>query len=85
MGLALLLVDVGPTIAYQTEVQRYYEATREVCRTGVTPAMTAAWNQARAALEAAQHGGGHQGNFAGIKSPTEIWLDCLQSPGDGKE
>jgi hypothetical protein len=83
--VVLVLVQAGPTIAYQTEVQRYYDSMRDICRTGVTPAMTAAWVQAREALGAARYGGGRDNNFAGIKTPTDTWLDCFQSPGDGKE
>jgi hypothetical protein len=42
--------------------------------------------RARQTLEAARYGGGRDGvNFAGIKSPVDTWLDCLQSPGDGKQ
>jgi hypothetical protein len=84
--IVMLLAAAGPTMAYQTEVQRYYESMKDICRTGVTPEMTAAWSQARLALDTARYGGGRDGsNFAGIKSPTDAWLDCFQSPGDGKE
>jgi hypothetical protein len=75
---------VGPTEAYVTEVTRYYESARDICRTGVTPPISAAHEQARQAMEQARATGALNGNFAGIKSPTELWLDCLQSPGDGK-
>lgn len=78
------LLEVGPTLAQQTDVQQYYDSLRDVCQTGVTPAMTAAWVRARKALDAARYGGGRDSNFAGIKSPTESWLDCFQSPGEGK-
>ena len=85
-GVAVLLAGAGPTIAFQTEIQRYYESMKDICRTGVTPQMTAAWGQASQAIEAARYGGGRDGNnFAGIKSPTDTWLDCFQSPGDGKQ
>jgi hypothetical protein len=81
-----LAAGPGPAPAFETEVQRYYEAMTDICRTGVTPAMIAAWVRARRALEAARYGGGRDGtNFGGIKSPEDTWLDCLQSPGDGKE
>jgi hypothetical protein len=79
--VVVLLAWVGPTMANQTEVQRYYESMKNICRTGVMPEMTAAWLQARQAMDAARDGN----NFAGLKSPTETWLDCFQSPGDGKE
>ena len=81
----LLLAAVGPAMAFETEVQRYYESTRDICRTGVTPAMTAAWMLAVRALDAARYGGGRDGNFAGIKNPTAAWLDCFQAPSEGKE
>jgi hypothetical protein len=84
--VALLpLIAAAPSPAYLAEVQRYYDSVRDICRTGVLPAMTAAWEQARRALDTARAGGGHDSNFAGIKSPTDIWLDCFQAPGDGKE
>ena len=82
--LVMLLAGAGTTIAFQTEVQRYYDSMKDICRTGVTPAMTAAWIQARQAVDTARYGGGRDGNFAGLKSPTDTWLDCFQSPGDGK-
>ena len=84
--LVALAAGAGPVMAFETEVQRYYDSMARICLTGVTPAMTAAWKQARRALEAARYGGGRDGvNFAGIKSPEDTWLDCVQSPGDGKE
>jgi hypothetical protein len=82
---AVLAAGVGPTMAFQAELQRYYDSMRDICRTGVTSQMTAAWMQAVRAMDAARYGGGRDGNFAGIKSPTDTWLDCFQSPGDGKE
>jgi hypothetical protein len=80
-ALATVLIAGGPTMAFQVEVQRYYESTKDICRTGVTPEMTALWVQAVRAMDAARQAN----NFAGIKSPTDTWLDCFQSPGDGKE
>jgi hypothetical protein len=48
--------------------------------------MTAAWTRALHALDAARYGGGRDGNnFAGIRSPADTWVDCFQSPGDGKQ
>jgi hypothetical protein len=79
--LAIVLGAVGSTTASPSEVQQYYEAVKDICRTGVTPEMTTAWIRARQALDAMRDAS----NFAGIKSPTEMWLDCFQSPGDGKE
>ena len=83
---AVLAAGVGPTMAFQAELQRYYDSMRDICRTGVTSQMTAAWMQAVRAMDAARYGGGRDGNnFSGIKSPTDTWLDCFQAPGDGKE
>ena len=51
----------------------------------MTAAISAAYEEARRAFERARPDGGLQdGNFAGLKSPAELWLDCFQSPGDGK-
>jgi hypothetical protein len=84
VGGALGLV-AGPTEAFQAELSRYYDTARDVCRTGVTPGLTSAYEEARRALERARQSGGlPDGNFAGLKSPAELWLDCFQSPGDGK-
>ena len=82
-GLGVLsLVFVGPTEAFQAELKRYYESTKDICRTGVTPEIVTAYEQARQAMDRA--GGLGTNNFAGIKRPTEMLLDCYQSPGDGK-
>jgi hypothetical protein len=54
---------------------------KDICRTGPLPDMTATWLRARQAMDAARE----SNNFAGLKSPTDAWLDCFQSPGDGKE
>lgn len=83
-GLGLLhLAVAGPGDAQQPEVERYYASTRDICRTGVTPEIEAAYAQAQEALERARAAGSLGGNFAGIKPPQHIWLDCFQSPGDG--
>jgi len=82
-GLGVLwLASVGPTEAFQAELKRYYESTKDICRTGVTPEIVSAYEQARQAMDRA--GGLGSSNFAGIKRPTEVLLDCYQSPGDGK-
>jgi hypothetical protein len=81
---ALQGAPVGPTDTYRTEIARYYDAAKNVCRTGVTAEITAAYEQAHRAMEAARATGALEGNFAGLKRPTELWLDCFQSPGDGK-
>jgi hypothetical protein len=82
---ALQLAAVGPTDAFQDEIGRYYDSAKSICRTGVTPEMTSAYEQARQAMDRARAAGGlGSNNFAGIKMPSELWLDCFQSPGDGK-
>lgn len=82
---ALQLAAVGPTDAFQDELRRYYESARSVCRTGVTPEIASAHEQARQAMDRARAAGGLAGNnFAGVKMPSELLLDCFQSPGDGK-
>ena len=84
--IGLLFAAVGPTMAVPTELQEYYESMKDICRSGVTPQMTAAWSRAQHALDTARYGGGRDGtNFAGIRSPADTWLDCFQSPGDGKQ
>jgi hypothetical protein len=82
---ALQLVAVGPTDAFQDELRRYYDSAKSICRTGVTPEITSAYEQARQAMDRARAAGGlGANNFAGIKMPSDLWLDCFQSPGDGK-
>jgi hypothetical protein len=81
----LQLAAVGPTEAQQPEVARYYVSTKDICRTGVTPEIMAAYDKARQEMDRARASGAlGANNFAGIKMPTEMWLDCVQSPGDGK-
>jgi predicted outer membrane lipoprotein len=81
----LPLVAVGPTEAQQSEIARYYASTKDICRTGVTPEIMAAYEKARQEMDRARASGTlGANNFAGIKMPPEMWLDCLQSPGDGK-
>jgi hypothetical protein len=82
--MVLQLTVAGPTEALQAELSRYYDSVKHVCRTGVTAEMTAAYEAARQALERARLAGALHGSFAGVKAPPEAWLDCMQSPGDGK-
>ena len=82
--MVVQLAAAGPTEALQAELTRYYDAVKRVCTTGVTTEMTAAYEAARQALERARQAGVLGGNFAGVKAPPEAWLDCVQSPGDGK-
>jgi hypothetical protein len=83
--LALLpLAPARPTEAFQAELTRYYDSVKHVCTTGVTPEMLTAFEAARQAVDRARRAGALTGNFAGVKAPSEAWLDCLQSPGDGK-
>jgi hypothetical protein len=77
------LAATAPALAYQAEVARYYQSVAPVCHTGVTPAMRAAYDEARLAVERARYGGGRDNNFWGLKSPEGFWLDCFQAP-DGK-
>jgi len=82
---ALQLAVVGPTDAFQDELRRYYDSAGGICRTGVTAEITAAYEQARQAMDRARAAGAFGvNNFAGVKTPSELWLDCFQSPGDGK-
>ncbi|HEU4370589.1 MAG TPA: hypothetical protein VFV05_20400 [Methylomirabilota bacterium] len=79
-----LLGAAAPAAAFQAEVARYHHAVRDICRSGITPAIAAAYEQARLAVERASYGGGRDSNFWGLKSPEAFRLDCFQSPGDGK-
>ena len=83
LGL-IVLAATGPTEAQGPELQRYYTSTRDICRTGVTPEIDIAYRDAMRAAEQARAAGALANNFAGIKPPVQIWLDCFQSPGDGK-
>jgi hypothetical protein len=78
------LAAAGPTEALQAELTRYYDSVKHVCTRGVTAEMTASYEAARQALERAHQAGALRGNFAGVRAPSEAWLDCFQSPGDGK-
>ena len=50
----------------------------------MTPEIEATYRDAMKAAEQARAAGALANNFAGIKPPVQIWLDCFQSPGDGK-
>ena len=78
-----LVLATGPAVAFQAEVARYHQLVGDVCRTGITPEIVAAYERARRAVEQAQLGSGRDNNFWGLKSPEGFWLDCFQSP-DGK-
>ena len=77
------LAAAAPAAAFQEEVARYHRAVADVCSTGVTPAMRAAYEEARLAVERARYGSGRENNFWGLKTPESFWLDCFQAP-DGK-
>lgn len=82
---ALQLAAVGPTDAFQDELRRYYDSARSICRTGVTPEIASSYEQARQAMDRARAAGGlGANNFAGIKAPSELLLDCFQSPSDSR-
>jgi len=84
---ALVLLTTGsasPAPAFQPELRRYYDLLRNVCLTGVTPQITAAYEQARVAVERAQYGSGREGNFWGVRTPEHFYQDCFQSPGNIK-
>ena len=84
-ALALgLLVVATPAVAMQAEIARYHHTVRDICQTGVTPAIAAAYEQARQAVERARYGGGQDSNFWGLRTPESFWLDCFQAPSDGK-
>jgi hypothetical protein len=78
-----LTLAAAPVAAFQAEVARYHQLVADVCRTGVTPEIVAAYARARQAVEQARHGSGRDNNFWGLKSPEGFWLDCFQAP-DGK-
>jgi hypothetical protein len=81
----LLLTVASPAPALEAEVARYHQSVGTICQTGVTPEIKAAYEQAREAVEKARYGSGRDGNFWGLKTPENFWLDCNQSPGDGKQ
>ena len=83
LALSLLAVP-APAVAFEAEVARYHHVVHGICRTGVTPEIAAAYQQAREAVERARYGGGRDSNFWGLKTPEDFWLDCFQSPSDGK-
>jgi hypothetical protein len=83
LGLALL-APAADALAFQAELQRYYRALDQICRTGVTPEVTRFYEEARRAVDAAKYGGGRDNNFWGVKTPEQAYNECFQSPGDGK-
>jgi hypothetical protein len=82
--LGLLAAPVAAH-AFQAELARYQRVVSGICHTGITPAIVAAYEQARRAVERAGHGGGRDGNFWGVRTPESFWLDCFQSGGEGRE
>jgi hypothetical protein len=81
----LCVAGVGQAEALEAELSRYYGVMKDICRTGVTPAIASAYDEALRAVERARAAGVIAGNFAGLKNPEQTWLDCVQSPGDGKQ
>jgi hypothetical protein len=85
LGLTLAAVAMAaPVEALQADLARYYDSVKDVCRTGVTTEMISAYDRAHRALEQARPSSTPGSNFAGLKAPEQFWLDCVQSPGDGK-
>jgi hypothetical protein len=85
---AVLLVHLlaGPADAHEAESRRYYDAVARICQTGVTSEINILYEMAQRADDAARKAGTrHANNFAGLKSPESAYLDCFQSPGDGKQ
>jgi hypothetical protein len=83
MLIVAWLAAASPAAAFQAEVARYHLLVANICQTGVTPAMWAAYEEARQAVERARYGSGRGNNFWGLKTPEGFWLDCFQAP-DGK-
>lgn len=83
MGLLMLLATASETLAFQTEVRRYFDALARVCQTGITPEIVQRYEEAAKAVEAARYGGGRDNNFWGVKTPEKAYIECLQSPGAG--
>ena len=78
---ALQLVAVGPTDAFQDDLRRYYDSATSICRTGVTPEIEATYERARQAMDQARAAGKIEANnFAGVKTPPQLWLDCVRGP-----
>ncbi len=80
LGLALL-ATAGRALAFRAELQRYYRAIEQICRTGVTPEVTKLYEDARRAVDEAKYGGGRDGNFFGVKTPEQARDECFQAPG----
>jgi hypothetical protein len=84
-GLLLVLAAAAPpAAAFERELQRYYATLVDICRTGVTPEISRAYEAAASAVDRAGYGGGRGNNFFGVKTPEQAWLDCFQSP-DGRD
>jgi hypothetical protein len=84
--LLVHLLAAGPADAYQAESKRYYDAVARICQTGVTSEINTLYEAAQRADDTARKAGTRDANnFAGIKSPESAYLDCFQSPGDGKQ
>ena len=81
-----LLVSAGDGLAFQAqpfqaELQRYYKAIEQICRTGVTPDVVTLYEDARRAVDAAGYGSGRDNNFWGVKTPEQAHNECFQSHG----
>ncbi len=86
-GVALLAA-AGDACAFQAqpfqaELQRYYKAIEDICRTGVTPDIVKLYEDARRAVDAAGYGSGRDNNFWGVKTPEQAHNACFQAPGSG--
>lgn len=78
LGIVLAAADAS---AFQAEVQRYYQAVGDICRTGITPEILRLYQEAARAVDKAEYGSGRGGNFWGLQTPENAWLACFQSPG----
>jgi hypothetical protein len=88
--IAALLLDgcaasqpVTPPLptAFQTDLDRYWLAVRDVCIRGVTPEMRSLYDAARQAVASTGYGAGTGSNFWGVRGPDSFYQDCFQSPG----
>jgi hypothetical protein len=81
---AFLLAPAAGALAFQAELQRYYRALDQICRSGVTPEVTQVYEEARRAVDAAKYGGGRDNNVWSVKAPEPAYTECFRSPGEGK-